>query len=276
MSDAAISLRGVTLMRGDRPVLTDVDAEIAPGEFIGILGPNGSGKTTLLHALLGLIPPASGTLRVFGAPPGRAASAIGYLPQKRSSLSDFAMRGRDFIGSAVRGERWGVPYLSAADRRNIAEVLDLVDGADLAERPLSDMSGGETQRLLLAKALLGKPKLLLLDEPLMSLDLRFQAGVVSLVENVRRRLGLTVLFTAHELNPLLGVMDRVFYLAYGRAALGAVDAVMTSEVLSRLYRTPIDVLRVGGRIVVVSSHGEMDIHAHHDHGHDHGPGHSHA
>jgi len=274
MTDAAISLRGVTLMRGDRPILADVDADIAPGEFIGILGPNGSGKTTLLHALLGLIRPASGEMRVFGEPPGRAAAAIGYLPQKRSALSDFAMRGRDFIGSAVRGERWGVPHLSASDKRDIAEVLDLVEGRDLAERPLSHMSGGETQRLLLAKALLGKPKLLLLDEPLMSLDLRFQAGVVSLVQKVRERLGLTVLFTAHELNPLLGVMDRVLYLAYGRAALGAVDEVMTSEVLSRLYRTPIEVLRVGGRIIVVSSHGEMDVHAHH--GHDDNHAHNHV
>jgi zinc/manganese transport system ATP-binding protein len=127
------------------------------------------------------------------------------------------------------------------------------------------MSGGELQRLLLAKALLGRPKLLLLDEPLMSLDLRFQAGVVALVRRVQQSLGLTVLFTAHELNPLLRVMDRVLYLAYGHAALGAVDEIVTSAVLSRLYRTPIEVLRLDGRIIVVSAHGEMDVHAHHDH-----------
>ncbi|MGH6981176.1 MAG: metal ABC transporter ATP-binding protein, partial [Stellaceae bacterium] len=240
MNEAAVTLRGVTLTRGDRAVLSGVDAEIVPGEFVGILGPNGSGKTTLLQALLGLVRPAAGELRVFGKPPGSAAAAIGYLPQKRGAISDLAMRGRDFIGSAVRGERWGVPHLTASDKRDIAEVLDLVEGKDLADRPLSHMSGGETQRLLLAKALLGRPKLLLLDEPLMSLDLRFQAGVVSLVEKIRERLGLTVLFTAHELNPLLGVMDRVLYLAYERAALGSVEEVMTSEVLSRLYRTPIE------------------------------------
>jgi zinc/manganese transport system ATP-binding protein len=259
----AVTLRGVTLVRGDRTVLTDVDAEIAVGEFIGILGPNGSGKTTLLQAVLGLVPPAAGTLRVFDRPPGSGAAAIGYLPQKRSAIADLTMRGRDFIASAVRGERWGLPRLTAADRADIAEMLALVEGEALADRPLSQMSGGELQRLLLAKALLGRPKLLLLDEPLMSLDLRFQAGVVALVQKVRERLGLTVLFTAHELNPLLGVMDRVLYLAYGRAALGAVDEVMTGEVLSRLYRTPIEVLRVDGRIIVVSAHGEMDVHAHH-------------
>lgn len=266
---SAVSLHGVALTRDDRMILSGVDAEIAPGEFIGILGPNGSGKTTLLHAILGLIKPAAGQIRVFGRPPGAGGGAIGYLPQRRSAIADLSMRGRDYIGGAIRGERWGVPRLTAADRADIDEVLALVEAADLAERPLSNMSGGELQRLLLAKALLGKPKLLLLDEPLMSLDLRFQAGVVALVEKVQERLGLTVLFTAHELNPLLDVMDRVLYLAYGRAALGSVDEVMTSEVLTRLYRTPIEVLRVGGRIVVVSAHGEMDVHAHHHHDHNH-------
>lgn len=257
----AVTLRGVTLARGDRTVLSDVDAEIAAGEFIGILGPNGSGKTTLLHAILGLVRPVAGELRVFGNPPG--GRDIGYLPQKRSAIADLGMRGRDFIASAVHGERWGVPRLTAADRADIDAMLSLVDGNALAERPISQMSGGELQRLLLAKALLGRPKMLLLDEPLMSLDLRYQAGVVDLVRKARERLGLTVLFTAHELNPLLGVMDRVLYLAYGRAALGAVDEVMTGEVLSRLYRTPIEVLRVDGRIIVVSAHGELDVHAHH-------------
>jgi zinc/manganese transport system ATP-binding protein len=262
----AVSLHGVTLTRGERTVLSGVDAEIGAGEFIGILGPNGSGKTTLLQAILGLVRPAAGELRIFGgAPGGSEAATIGYLPQKRSAISDLAMHGRDFIGSAVRGERWGLPRLTAADRDNIAEVLALVEGRDLAERSMSQMSGGELQRLLLAKALLGRPKLLLLDEPLMSLDLRFQAGVVALVRKVQERLGLTVLFTAHELNPLLGVMSRVLYLAYGRAALGSVDEVMTGEVLSRLYRTPIEVLRVDGRIIVVSAHGEMDGHGHHHH-----------
>jgi zinc/manganese transport system ATP-binding protein len=261
----AVELRGVTLARDRRTVLSGVDAAIAAGEFIGILGPNGSGKTTLLQAILGLVRPAAGEIRVLGKPPGQGASTIGYLPQKRAAIADLAMRGRDFIASAVRGERWGLPRLTARDRDEVARALELVEGGTLAERPLAHMSGGELQRLLLAKALLGRPQLLLLDEPLMSLDLRFQAGVVALVRRVQKSLGLTVLFTAHELNPLLGVMDRVLYLAYGRAALGAVDEVVTGEVLSRLYRTPIEVLRLDGRIIVVSAHGEMDVHAHHDH-----------
>jgi len=261
----AIELDHLSLARSERMVLSGVDAKIELGEFIGVFGPNGAGKTTLLQAILGLIPPAHGTLRVFGQSPKSGAASIGYLPQKRSSLADLRLRGWDFVASAVRGERWGMPMLGAADRAHIARALDLVEGAALAERPLTQLSGGELQRLLLAKSLLGDPKLLLLDEPLMSLDPRFQTGVVALARKVQRELGLTVLFTAHELNPLLEAMDRVLYLGYGRAALGTVDQVVTNDVLSRLYNTPIEVIRVKDRIVVVAAHGEADANAHHHH-----------
>lgn len=259
----AVELRRVTLARGERVVLTDIDATIAAGEFIGILGPNGSGKTTLLQAILGLVKPAAGQIAVLGQPARRGVVPIGYLPQRRAALGDLTMLGYDYVASAVRGERWGLPLLTAVDRDNVDRTLELVEGAALARRHLSQLSGGEVQRLLLAKALLGRPKLLLLDEPLMSLDLNFQAGVVALVKRIQKSLGLTVLFTAHEINPLLGAMDRVFYLAYGQAALGAVDEIITSQVLSKLYRTPIEVLQVNGRIIVVSAQGEMNVHAHH-------------
>ncbi|MGH7073706.1 MAG: metal ABC transporter ATP-binding protein [Stellaceae bacterium] len=256
-----VEFDGVTLAHDARAVLSGVDAAIAEGEFIGVLGPNGAGKTTLLKAILGVVPAVSGEIKVLGRPP-HGGAAIGYLPQRRSAIADLGLRGRDYLASAVRGEKWGLPLLWAADHAEIARVLDLVDGQALAVRPLSRMSGGEMQRLLLAKSLMGTPRLLLLDEPLMSLDLHFQAEVVSLIRRVQKELGLTVLFTAHELNPLLGVMDRVFYLGYGRAVLGAVDDVITSEVLTRLYRTPIDVLRVGGRVIIISAEGELNVHAH--------------
>lgn len=260
----AVELTGVALARGGRTVLAGVDAHIAPGEFIAILGPNGSGKTTLLQAILGLIQPARGEIRILGQKATPGAATVGYLPQKRGSISDMPLRGWDFVASAVKGERWGLPRIKAEDRADIAGALALVEATGLAARPMAQLSGGEVQRMLLAKALLGRPKVLLLDEPLMSLDLRFQAGVVALVRRIQKDLGLTVLFTAHELNPLLEAIDRVFYLAEGRAALGPVDEIVTSEMLSRLYRTPIDVIRLpDGRRIVVSAHGEIDIHAHH-------------
>jgi len=263
---SAIELSHLTLTRGERVVLSCVDASIAEGEFVGVFGPNGAGKTTLLQAILGVLRPRQGEIRVFGAPAGNGGAQAGYLPQKRSTLGDLRLRGRDFVASAYKGERWGLPILGAEGRAAVGWALETVEATELAERPLAELSGGEQQRLLLAQALLEKPRLLLLDEPLISLDPRYQQAVVDLVKRVQRALGMTVLFTAHELNPLLGAMDRVLYLGGGQAALGSVDAVMTSEVLSRLYRAPIEVLHVDGRIIVVSAQGAVEADAHrHDH-----------
>ncbi len=262
MSEHAIELDHVTLVRGERIVLSDVTAAIRTGEFIGVFGPNGAGKTTLLHALLGLVQPAAGKLRVLDAAPVRGNRDAGYLPQNRASVSDLRLRSRDFVASALRGERWGLPLAGRNGDDEVDRVIATVEAQGLAGRPLCELSGGELQRLLLAQALLGKPKLLLLDEPLISLDLRFQESVVTLVRQVQQREGITVLFTAHELNPLLGAMDRVLYLGHGSAAIGTVDEVITGDVLSRLYGTAIDVLRVNGRVVVVSGYGAVEADAH--------------
>jgi len=262
MSAKAIEFNRVTLARAGRIVLSDVSAAIRAGEFIGVFGPNGSGKTTLLHAILGLLRPAAGELRVFGTKPARGNRDAGYLPQQRASVAGLRLRGWDFVASAVSGERWGLALPGRAGARDVERVLAMVEASALAARPLSELSGGEMQRLLLAQALLGQPKLLLLDEPLVSLDPRFQQTIVALVKRIQKSEGMTVLFTAHELNPLLGCMDRVLYLGQGHAALGAVDEVITAEVLSGLYGTPIDVLRVNDRIVVVSGQGVVEAEAH--------------
>ena len=258
----AIELENLTLARGGRTILSGVSASIGEGEFIGVFGPNGAGKTTLLHAILGLLPPAAGAIRVFGCPPGTGAVRAGYLPQKRSGIGDLRLRGWDLVASAYEGHRWGPPILGARGRDEVAWALETVEARALAQRPVSQLSGGELQRLLLAQALLGKSKLLLLDEPLISLDPRYQQAAVELIKRVQSRLGMTVLLTAHELNPLLGFMDRVLYLGHGRAALGTTEDVITSEVLSRLYDAPIEVLRLNGRIVVVAAHGEVEVEAH--------------
>jgi len=271
-----IELDGVTIALGGRDVLRNASMAIEGGEFIGVLGPNGSGKTTLMRAILGLIQPSAGMIRVFGRPPRRGDADIGYLPQVRTVLPDLRVRGLDFIASSVRGERWGVPSLSRADRRMIEATLAAVGALELAERSLADMSGGERQRLLLAQALLGEPRLLLLDEPLISLDHRYQEAVVELVRGFARERGITVLFSAHELNQLIGALDRVLYLGGGHAALGTVAEVVTAPVLSRLYGTPIDVVRADGHIFVLSHGRDVERADHlHDHGHDH-HGHAHG
>ena len=258
----AVEFDRVTIARGARIVLAEIGMAIRPGEFIAVLGPNGAGKTTLLQAILGLLQPAAGQIRVFGEKPGRGNRAAGYLPQQRAAIADLSLRGRDFVASALNGERWGLPLIGRAGRQEVDRALEAVGAQTLAVRRLCDLSGGELQRLLLAQALLGEPKLLLLDEPLISLDLHFQQAAATLVRQIQQDRGITVLFTAHDLNPLLGVVDRVLYLGYGQAALGSVDEVITDSVLSRLYRTPIEVLHVGGRIVVVAGHGPVEAEAH--------------
>ena len=262
MSAYAVELDRVTLARGGRVVLSEVSVAIRGGEFIGVLGPNGAGKTTLLHAILGLLPPAAGEIKVLGAPPARGLPGAGYLPQHRASVADLYLRGRDFVASALDGERWGLPWPGRDGGREIDRALALVEGQALASRPLCELSGGELQRLLLAQALLGEPKLLLLDEPLLSLDPHFQRATVALVRHIQQEACITVLFTAHELNPLLDAMDRVLYLGEGRAALGTVDEVIRSDVLSRLYGAPIEVLRTDNRLLVVSGEGVVDAHRH--------------
>ncbi|SIT49985.1 ABC transporter-like protein [Paraburkholderia piptadeniae] len=287
-----LELDRVTLELGDRKILRDTSFTINQGEFIGVLGPNGAGKTTLMRSVLGLVPAASGTMRVLGEPVVRGNPSIGYMPQTRSALAGRRVRGRDFVAMAADGHRWGLPHADAKTRADVDRVLELVGGSALAARPLSELSGGERQRLLLAQCLLGNPRLLLLDEPLISLDPHHQKAVVELVKRVQQELGIAVLFSAHELNPLLHALDRVLYLGNGVAALGTVDEVITKPVLSRLYGSTIEVMRVNGRIFVMSGDVEVEKHDHehedddhhhgephshgHSHGHAHGHGHSHG
>jgi zinc/manganese transport system ATP-binding protein len=268
----AVELDRATIAIGGHTVLADASFAIRPGEFIGVLGPNGAGKTTLMRAILGLLPPDAGQVRVFGQSPRRGNPAIGYLPQVRTVLPDLRVRGLDFIASSLNGERWGLPSIKRADRGMIGDTLALVGARDLANRPMSDMSGGERQRLLLAQALIGAPKLLLLDEPLISLDARHQEVAIDVVRKVCRERAITVLFSAHELNQLLGTLDRVLYLGNGKAVLGTVDEVITAPVLSALYDTEIEVIRTQGHIFVMSR-GRAVEQVEHSHGHGHGHDH---
>jgi zinc/manganese transport system ATP-binding protein len=260
----AIEFRNVTLKLGSHTVLAGVSLDIAEREFVGVLGANGAGKTTMMRGILGLVPAASGAIRVLGEQPERGNPGIGYIPQSRTSIGGLRLNGWDFVAGVVNGHLPGLPIAGKATRAEVDRALALVGASELARRPLVETSGGERQRLLLAQALVGHPRLLLLDEPLINLDPRHQHTVVALVKSLQTELGITVLFSAHELNPLLGALDRVLYLGRGQAALGTVDEVITSAVLSRLYGFDIDVVRVKGRIFVMSGEQdvERDVHRH--------------
>ncbi|GAC1428433.1 MAG: ABC transporter ATP-binding protein [Chloroflexota bacterium] len=251
-----LTLEHVALALGGKPVLRDVGAAIRSGEFVGLIGANGAGKTTLLKVILGMLRPDNGRVAVLGRPVGRGNRAVGYVPQKAQLDPDTPLRGRDLVGLGLDGERWGLPLTRPGRRARIDAVLRDVDALHYADAPVGRLSGGEQQRLLIAQALLTDPRLLLLDEPLSNLDIRSAHEVVRLVARVGRDRGVAVVLVAHDMNPLLEVMDRVLYLAEGRSAIGSVEDVVRPDVLSTLYGYPVEVLHVRGRILVVAG-GEV-------------------
>ncbi len=258
----AVAFDHVTLAYGGRRVLSDVSFAVPQGAFVGLLGGNGAGKTTLLRAILGLNRAESGTISVLGKAPSRGNPAIGYMPQARRAMADAAISGFDLVAGSANGHRWGWPVASATEKTAAWKALDAVGATDIARRPLSDLSGGERQRILIAQTLIGDPKLILLDEPLISLDAAHQRTIIDLVHELGERLGIAVLFCSHDINPLLSAVDQVLYLGNGKAAIGSVDEVICGPVLSRLYGTPIHVVHVGGRIFVMADGIELESHAH--------------
>jgi zinc/manganese transport system ATP-binding protein len=263
----ALSVDGVTVRLGGRTVLDQVSFSVRAGEFTGLIGSNGAGKTTLFRVILGLQPTASGQVRVGGGP---ARGDIGYVPQKFLLDPDMPLRGRDLVALGLDGQRLGIPLPSRTKRARVEEMLAAVDANEFADARVGRLSGGEQQRILIAHALISRPKLLLLDEPLANLDLRAAQDVVGLLSKIATEQRIAVLISAHEMNPLLPVIDRIVYVAAGRAASGAFEEVVRSDVLTRLYGHHVDVLRVHGRVIVVAGTGH-DEHAPYD-PHGEGPG----
>jgi zinc/manganese transport system ATP-binding protein len=271
--EAAVRFDQVAARLGGRTIWSDLSLSVAPGEFVAILGPNGAGKSTLIKAVLGLLPLAAGRCSVLGLPPGAANDQIGYLPQRRNFDAGTRIRGIDIVKLGLDGARWGIPIPGlpsrAREATRVAEVIELVDATRYARQPIGDLSGGEQQRLLIAQALVRRPRLLLLDEPLDSLDLPNQVAVAALVRRICREEQVAVMLVAHDINPILSYLDRVVYIAGGSAVAGRPEEVISSETLTRLYGAPIEVLRASdGRLVVVGQpeapfvHGERHGHAH--------------
>jgi zinc/manganese transport system ATP-binding protein len=250
---AAIELEHVRIRLGGRTLIEDMSMTVGEGEFLVLLGPNGAGKSTLLKMLLGLIKPDAGVVRVLGRSPRRGNDEIGYVPQYRTLEAGLTLRARDVVGFGLDGNHWGIGLPSTKRRAAIDEALKEVDALAFANAPIGQLSGGEQQRLLIAQALLTHPRLLLLDEPLANLDINRQAEIVALVAHVCRERGVTVLLVSHDINPLLPVVDRVLYIAYGRSAIGTPDEIVTSETLTRLYGTPVEVVQALNRLFVVGA-----------------------
>ncbi len=245
LEDAAVALGGHTIWH-------HANLSIARGALVGLIGPNGTGKTTLLRLLLGQIKPSAGSVTVLGVRAQRGNPQIGYVPQRRTLEADLALRGSDLVLLGLVGHRWGFGRASAEEHQKVADALAAVGADGFADQPVGILSGGEQQRLLIAQALLTYPQLLLLDEPLASLDLRSQHEIVHLVDDLRRERNISVLFVSHDLNPLLEVLDSLIYIMDGQPRAGTLDEVLQSELLSKLYVTEVHLHQTsdGHRFVV--------------------------
>jgi zinc/manganese transport system ATP-binding protein len=261
MTKPVLSIKNASLSFGDRQLWSNLNLDVQPHEFIAIIGANGSGKTTLLKAILGQVDLAAGSIEIEGEPVGRGSREIGYIPQHRNAETVAPMRAIDLLRMGLDGHRFGLPFATRASKRRVSHILDCIDGHELAYKKVSDLSGGELQRLRVGQAVIGEPSLILADEPLSALDMAQQKTIADLLDQERRDHNAAVLFVTHDVNPILSMVDRVLYLGNSKFRIGTPDEVLRSEVLSELYETPIDVLRNQGRIVVV---GTQD-HQHHDH-----------
>ena len=258
MSDVAVSFRDAAAGYEGRAVWSGASFDIPSGSFTAILGPNGSGKTTLLRMVLGQLAPASGSVQVFGHAARRGDPRIGYVPQRSEFDPELSIRGRDFVHLGLDGHRWGIDLFGNVDHHAIDGALEAVGASGYAGKSIGRLSGGEQQRLVLAQALVGDPRLLLMDEPLSYLDVRNQGTIVQLISDVAGRRSLTVLLIAHDVNPLLRHIDNVVYVAAGRVAMGRPEGIITSERLSEIYRAPVEVIRDSrGRVFVVGLEEEV-------------------
>jgi zinc/manganese transport system ATP-binding protein len=245
-----LSINDASLRFGHRQLWSNLHLTVEPGEFVAVLGANGSGKTSLMRVILGQQRLTTGTVSIAGRPAHRGSDEIGYVPQQRRIDTLTPLRARDLVGQGLDGHRWGIGWPSVARRRQIEAILDKVGAGSYADMPVGLLSGGEQQRVRVAQALVADPRLLLCDEPLLSLDPQSQSTITALVDQRRRAENTAVVFVTHEINPVLPYVDRVLYLAGGQFRVGSVGEVLTSKTLSELYQTPVEVIHTGNRILV--------------------------
>jgi len=204
-----LEIEHATLGFGGRTLWTGLDLTVEAGQLVAVLGPNGSGKSMLLRAILGQQRLDTGSIRVLGRPLRGGDPRIGYIPQQRIFPAGTPMRGRDLVSFGANGHRFGLPISRAAERTRVDELIEAVGATGYALRPIGLLSGGEQQRLRAAQALAGNPRLLLADEPLLSLDVEHQAVIAGLLDRQRREHGTAVIVVTHDLGPFQGMVDAV-------------------------------------------------------------------
>jgi ABC-type Mn2+/Zn2+ transport system ATPase subunit len=239
----------VTVRYGREPVLVNVDLAIDAGEFVGVVGPSGSGKTTLLKAIAGSVDPIAGRI-------GRAPRlSIGYVPQVETVNWFFPVTVREAVLMArIDGRR--LPWPSAAEHAEAQEVLERLGLGGLADRHIRELSGGQQQRVFIARAMLGRPRLLLLDEPTSGVDVRTRHDVMHVIHDLHHE-GLAIVLTTHDLNGIAAHLPRLVCLNREVIATGTPRQVLRSDVLEQTYGAPLEVLQHGGMPVVLEQYPEL-------------------
>ncbi|KQV67537.1 ABC transporter [Nocardioides sp. Root122] len=214
-----VEVRQGSVAIGGRPILRGIDLTVAPGEFLALMGANGSGKSTLVRAITGLLPLASGSLRLFGTPYAdfRDWHRVGFVPQRSTASSGVPSTVWEVVASGRITRRRLFRPLSGQDRKAIADAIDVVGLADRAQHGISQLSGGQQQRALIARALAGEPDLLVLDEPTAGVDLANQHALADALGVLKSR-GATIVLVAHELGPMEPLIDRAIVMRDGRVA----------------------------------------------------------
>jgi zinc/manganese transport system ATP-binding protein len=238
----AVSLKNVNVSFDGKWVLRNLTFSVESGEFLGIIGPNGSGKSTLMRVLLKMLKPQNGTVDILNP------SRLGYVPQTRQIDPETPLTSRNFVSLGLPHKIR--PWQTHEDRVTVEEALELTNSMEYADKPIGKLSGGQRQRLFLAQALVKKPQVLLLDEPTSNLDPGAQESIAAVVDKIRRERGITVLFVSHDVNLISRYADKILYMTKDSYALGTVDEIMQSEVLSKLYSMPVEVVHAGSSLLV--------------------------
>ncbi len=275
-ADPLVVFEQVTCGYDRAPVLTDIDLTIERGAFVGIVGPSGAGKTTLLRAMVGAVPKLRGRVTIGGRPVGfGTTSSVGWVPQLETVDWNFPAT----VHEVVLMGRWGNqpwrPWTSRADKLRVDELLEQLGIAGLGSRHIRELSGGQQQRVFLARAMVGRPDLLLLDEPTSGVDIKTRDDILHLLADLNAD-GITIVLTTHELNSVAAHLPWVVCVNRGIIAEGDPEQIFTSGVLGRTYGADLRVVRQEGVLLVADAaphrlrdalrhHHDGFEHAHHEH-----------
>lgn len=253
MKDIAVHIENLSVYYGQSPAIDGIYLDVEDGEYLGIIGPNGGGKSTLLKAILGLVPIAAGSVLINGKKTVRGQTHIGYVPQFASMDKSFPITLFDVVlTGCIKPELSPFFTYSKSDKMMVSELLEKVGIAALADRNISDLSGGEFQKMLIARALAVKPKLLLLDEPTASVDANSQTQIYHLLEELNK--DMTIILVTHDLFAISSHVRRLACLNGSLFYHG--EPELTESIVNNLYGCPVDLIAHGVPHRVLKEHGE--------------------